>query len=245
MTKLAVFFHTRLSGGGMHTDTPGVRLPGVDPQWGRGLFAYQMMSLQASGLLSVANAVFIGVNGPNSDVEFIESVLPRFTKKNRERVQIVPHGPDAESLLPTMRLVQKFARENPDWFICFHHAKGATHPRDPLSNAWRECMEHHVIWNWLRCVADLELGLDTVGCHWIKDGKRDDPHLRQPKFWGGVYWWARAAFLNQCGPLPETVTKREDWFEPEWWIGSGPQPALGDYHPAWPSQAGCERSLRT
>jgi hypothetical protein len=197
----------------------------------------QIKAVVDSGLNDAADVFLVGINGDGFDTAFAQGHLP----KGRSLIQ---HGEKSESLLPTMRFLQSWLPGHEDYAVLFFHSKGVTHPGDPLNTAWRNCMTRHVITDWRRCVGDLERGFDAVGCHWIH-GKRDDPRLRQPKFFGGVFWMAKARFLLKLPPVPEKITKREDWFEPEWWIGSGPAPKIHDYHPQFPNLPGCTASAKS
>lgn len=230
MKSIAVFYHCRLSGG-RNVDNGA----SIESGWARELYRRQMLAVIDSGLSQAMSEMFIGVNVPDAaspDIAFCWNDAP-------SHATVIPFV--SESLLPTMRFMQKWLAGHEDWYVAFHHMKGATHPRDPFTTAWRDCMENHVIWNWRQCVDDLDAGADAVGCHWIQ-GKRDDPNLRQPKFFGGIFWFAKASFLLKLPPLPEKVSKREDWYEGEWWVGSGPEPKIVDYHPSWPNLQGCRTS---
>jgi hypothetical protein len=226
---IAIFYHARLSGGS-NVDTGA----SVNPEFGKRLFKEQIKTVQDSGLFENCNEFYVGLNGTMLEGVWANEIVPRGT-------QLLMWLPPNESLLCTMRHLQAWLPGHEDWFVCFFHMKGATHPNDPLQNAWRACMTKHVITDWRKCVAALEVGRDAVGCHWL-NGRRDDPKLPQPSFFGGVFWWATARFLLKLPPLPEKITRREDWYEPEWWIGSGPTPKICDYHPQWPSLDGCKRS---
>ena len=232
--KIAIFYHCRISGGA-NVNTGAA----VDPIWGRQLFMEQMASLVKSGLADAADEIYIGLNGNGRDLAFVSEKAPA-------KAKILQHGENAKSLLPTMRFLQDWLPGHEDWAVCFLHSKGACHPNDPLTTAWRRCMAHHVIENWRRCVMDLAIRFDTVGCHWLSP--KEYPRCFAPfhetatSYWGGVFWWATARFLLQLPKLPETIDRRHTWFAPELWIGSGPSPKIVDYHHAFPNLVGCKRS---
>lgn len=221
----------------MMTDTTGERLPGVNAQWGMRLAREQMGALARSGLSDAAEEIHVGVNGGVSDCAFVRSIVPRGSIYCWGGEDI----PATRGLLPTMRLLQGWLTNHQHYDVLFFHAKGATHPEGQIETAWRNCMTWHTIFNWRQCVQLLKSN-DAVGCHWINPGKRDDPDLPQPKFFGGVFWWATAKYLLTLPGLPTAIDKREDWYEPEWWIGWG-NPKVVDLHPGMPGQS-CIRSAR-
>lgn len=218
--KIAIWYHCRLSGGCSQSGAT------VDPVFGRKLYLEQMQNLHDSGLRDAADKIFIGMNGVSTKGIY-----------SHGKTEILQHGAKAESLLPTMRALQQWLPGHEDYAVCFFHSKGATQPHNPLYHAWRMCMEKTVVRDWRKCVAHLEVGYDTVGCHWIsreKYGAIVNPEHGGTPFWGGVYWWATAKFLLKLPPLIAEIEKKEDWFWPEHFIGSGPNPKVKDYHDAWP-----------
>jgi hypothetical protein len=236
MMKMAVFMHTRLSGGS-NIDTGA----SVDPVWGRQLFVEQICALVTSGLAEAADEIYIGLNGNDRDMAFVSNEAPL-------KAKILQHGENAKSLLPTMQFLQSWLPGHEDWAVCFFHAKGACHPGDPLTAAWRRCMTHHLIDIWRKCVADLELGFDTVGCHWLSPKQYPRCfvpfHETSTPYWGGAFWWATGRFLLQLPKLPEKIERRHHWFLPELLIGSGPTPRIVDYHRAFPNLAVCQQSSK-
>lgn len=225
--NLAVFFHTRLSGG-CNVDTRA----SIDPAFGRELYLEQIVSLIKSGLWDAAEKIIIGINGDTSGVFF------------HGKPELLRHGNDAESLLPTMRALQQWLPGHEDYAVCFFHAKGVTHPHDPMNDAWRACMTKHVITDWRKCVADLEAGYDTVGCHWLHNIPNDPNASRwgSNSFFGGVFWWATAKYLITLPPFPTDKPRdRHEWYYPELWLGCG-KPRIKDYHPGCPNLAGCQQS---
>lgn len=228
--KIAVFFHTRLSGG-RNVDTGA----SIDRSFGTRLFVSQMNALRLSGLLEAADIFVVGVNGPEIDSEFVSSFVP-------EKGGVVWHGEKAESLIPTMRCIQEWLPGHEDYAVAFIHSKGATKPNDPFSNAWRDCMMKHVIWDWRKCVADLETH-DAVGCHWLNNSPNDPNAARwgSNSYFGGAFWWARADYLITLPPLPDKIVDRHSWYLPELWLGNG-KPRIKDYHHCFPNIQGCTLS---
>lgn len=239
-TRRAFFFHTRISGGSMPMNADGQRNVSVRREDGQAQFVEQMELIVSSGLYENCHALVIGVNAAvgSEDVQFVSDNAPA-------GATLIFHGADAESLLPTMRLLQDWLPGHEDWAIGFGHAKSVTHRQDPMRQAWRRCLEHHIIQNWQRCVTDLEAGYDTVGCHWLCNTKPNPGKWAMGCYWGGVFWWAKAEFLLTLPKLPERVTDRHSWYYPELVIGQGRTPRVRDYHSGWPNLAGCQQSSIT
>ena len=230
--KLIFYFHCRISGG-RNVDS-GLS---INPDSGKSQFLEQIGLAWKSGLVKACDSFQVRLNGSQNDFEWIQGNVP-------DGVDIVSNGEDAESLLPTMNDLRMHAQYNgrEDFIFGFAHTKGITRPTDALHQSWRKCMDAHIIRDWKTCVDDLSTGqFDAVGCHWITNGKRDDTTASQPKFFGGVYWWATGKYISTLPPLPSRVEKREDWYEPEWFIGWG-NPRIKDYHPQWPNVVGCTES---
>jgi hypothetical protein len=223
MRKLAAWFHTRFSGG----DFPEHPEAKIDPIRGIYLFTEQINAVNKSGLYDSLDEFYVGLNGSVSEGVWANEIVPRGTK-------VLTWLPPSRSLIPTMRHLQNWLPGHEEYLCCFFHAKGATHdPRDPLTTMWRHCMEQSVIWNWRRCVNDLESGqYDAVGVHWCHNSTNDPNADRWGgnSYFGGVYWWATAKYLLTLPKLPMEATDRHSFYLPELWIGCG-KPRIKDYHP--------------
>lgn len=220
MNKIAIWYHTRLFGGE----------PTINPDWSIPLMLEQMETLKTTGLLNNCQSFIVSVNGNSENQVAARSLCDR-------RAKFIDNGADSKSLLRTMNEVRAWAKLNPDWFLCFFHIKGVTHPHDAFYTAWRKCMERSVIINWIRCVQDLSSGYETVGAHWLTREKYGNC-VTFP-FWGGQFFWARASFLSELPQLPDQPSCRQDWFLSENWIGMGRTPKVKDYAPHWPNPKPC------
>lgn len=218
--KTALWYHTRLFGGN----------PPLNPDYSITLMTQQMARLKTSGLLDAASALFVCVNGNGENRTGVRCLAPA-------KAQFIEHGPQAESLLPTINVLRLWCMANPDWLVCFFHIKGVTHPWDPLTTYWRGCMEKWVIGHWQTCVKDMGLGYDTVGAHWLTPEQY--PGLVRHPFWGGQFFWAKSSFLAELPELPNAPACRDDWFLSENWIGMGRRPKAKDYAHHWPSLQDC------
>lgn len=212
--NLGVWYHCRLAGG--H--------PAIHTDFALQLMLEQMQALVQSGLLAKTSAFYVGCNGSEQDAWHARFAAP-------PPAQIVVHGPNVASEIPTLKHLQSWLPSHRDWFVFYHHSKGVTHPGLESYQAWRRRMENACVWNWKRCVADLQAGYDAVGCHWLTPEKFRAA-VTSP-FFGGTFWWAKASYLVQLPALPEPTWKNR--FEAESWIGRRrPYPRVMDYYPGWP-----------
>jgi hypothetical protein len=91
-------------------------------------------------------------------------------------------------------------------------------------------MERVVIWRWRECVANLEAGFDAAGPHWLNCPMGHNQH-----YFGGNFWWAKAAFINTLPPMAENATEHQQFYEAEVWLGTGPRlPHVRDLAPHFP-----------
>lgn len=227
--NIAVWYHIALT-------------PPIDRQAGLTLFREQMSLLKTSGLAASSAHTVIGVNGTNQDVKDLNGFA---------HGSIILHE-NCRSELPTLYALQKWLPGHEDWYVCYWHAKGVTHPGNEAYFRWRKCMELAVIVNHKRCLNDLDRGYQTVGCHWIDRTKY--PHENDPPtpgwnfgghIWGGNFFWAKASYLLTLPPLPQNSTCRAEDFLAEIWPGSGfSQPIAFDYAPHWPTSPECRANAR-
>jgi hypothetical protein len=219
MKPIAIWYHTRLEGGG------------INPDFATSLMSAQMAYLKETGLEAAASQINICTNGGVGNALLAAALAP-------EKAQIYDNGPDSESHLPTVCRLHEWIKTHPDWHVCYYHAKGVTHPEDEFNQHWRMCMESVVIGNWRSCVADLENGYDSAGAHWLTP-EQFGSIVTHP-FWGGMFFWATSNFLATLPPIPCKPTCRDDWFLSERWIGTGKnRPKVRDYKPHWPGLAVC------
>jgi hypothetical protein len=212
--KIAVFYHCIFSGGSRP----------IDMSYSAGMMADQMHTLKASGLLTQAAEVTIGVNGGQEDANIARLFAPA-------KAKIVPHGATSTTEIPTMNLLRQWLPGHAGWAVLYFHEKGVTHPWLPSDMAWRGRMEQACIWGWRECVAQLENGVDACGCHWLTP--ETNPGVVASPFFGGTFFWTTAQFLATLPPLPEATWPNR--YAAERWIGSGPRrPRVKDFFPGWP-----------
>jgi hypothetical protein len=233
--KISLWYHAMFINGQVPKDLRFSQKP-MEEEWSISLMLDQMDTIKKSGLLDAAQELVVCVNGDAINQTIARAAAP-------PKARFIDHGPNAQSLLLTVHALRQWAIEHKDWFVCFFHMKGVTHPQEPLDFAWRKCMEHWTLREWRRCVADLESGCDSVGTHWLTPEQYGPVTVPVP-IWGGMFWWARASFLADLPQLPLAPRNADDWWLPERWIGLGRRPIVRDYAPHWPSLNDCGPACR-
>lgn len=225
MRPIAIFYHC-------------LYYTGMPPEFSIRAFevvSEQMHILKKSGLLENCNEFHVGINGGDESRPFAAISIP-------PGARFMMHGLQSKSENLTVLNLGNWAMSHPGWNVLYFHSKGATHT-DPIykkhGDYWRNCMMRHCVWNWARCVKDLSVGFDSVGCHWLTGMGSD----HSQNYWGGNFWWATSDFLRTIPSMYRRdrirmsgIDSLESRFESEVWIGNGPRlPKVRDYHSANPS----------
>lgn len=212
--KIAVWYHCVLS---------GKFIPSGDAA--EQIMHEQMRALEKSGLNSAAEEVHVCVNGSDGDC-LLAAVLAT------SKTEIHANGTKAVNELPTLAILRRWlkARTEP-WAVLYHHSKGVSQPHDAYHHEHRRTMEHFCVWEWKKCVEDLEKGYDAVGCNLVHPKKRP---VLPGCFFAGNFWWARSDYLAILSPIPEDGTDWRNTYErciAERWIGEySPRPSrMMDY----------------
>jgi len=191
----------------------------------------QMGLVKSSGLENASSEIHVGVNGGKESEVYARESLP-------SKATVYYQGVDEGSETPTMVRMWEWARRHPDWYVLYFHCKGATHTDVEylkFVTKWRRCMMNACVVNWRQCVADLDAGFDSVGCHWMTGMS---PPSDKDAIWGGNFFWATSNFL---ATLPDILDRELikthgraapiARYEGERWIGSGTKlPKVKDYH---------------
>lgn len=212
MNKIAVFYHCLIYRGANGNGTT----------WEPSLIFEQMCLLAESDLLTEAAEFHVGVNGGAESEPTIRLIMPR-------KARVTYHSLTPRNELFTIINLQQWLPGHEDWYVCYFHVKGITHQSDAGQQGWRRRMQDRLITNWRQCVADLDAGYESVGCHWLTP--EQFPAAVGSPFWGGNFWWAKASFLS-C--LPPLDANSPDYWLPEKFIGTGRRPKVKDYIPGWP-----------
>lgn len=221
MRPIAIFYHTLFFVGAPEHPALG----------GFTICCDQMKQVKDSGLEDSAKEIHVGVNGGKESEVYAAQSLPA-------KAHVYYHGVEQGSETPTMVKMWEWARVNPGWNVLYFHCKGATHTDAnylAFVTKWRRCMMNACVVNWRQCVADLESGFDSVGCHWMTGMS---PPSDKDAIWGGNFFWATSDFIRTLPDiLDRDLIKNHGIaapiarYEGERWIGSGPRlPHVKDYH---------------
>lgn len=220
MNPICVFYHTLFELG-----NPPQILPHAIS-----IVREQMAALEGSGLLDACDKFAVGINGDEQSREIANLVIPM-------KAEVMLHGLDSRNENLTICALHEFAKGHPDYYCLYFHTKGGSREEqtEHIVN-WRNCMTKHVIQNWWQCVADLDSGYESVGCHWMT-GQADGTQ----SIWAGNFYWAKATFLRTLPSMTHRsriklsgIKSIESRYEAEVFIGFGPRlPRIKDYHQGW------------
>jgi hypothetical protein len=223
MRPIAVFYHALLATG----DPPGLSKNCMN------VVHHQMQLVGLSGLAQACSEFRAGVNGGGEAEMLASGLLP-------DNAIIKGHPIASRNECRTIQMIEDWLPGHPGWNVLYFHTKGSTYPAgDEFTGRWRHCMMSNLIWNWSRCVHDLDK-YESVGCHWMNKEQHGD--LIDTPYWGGNFWWARSDFLMTvpklatCGRIRTGQSGLDDYetrFEAEVWIGRGRPPTVLDYHRNW------------
>jgi hypothetical protein len=190
------------------------------------LMSEQLTRLSESGLLDIAETVFMCTNGTESNFVGAQQVLA-----DHRNIKFW-HTSNRTDLweYPTLELLKRNCQamtDNEEFNICYLHLKGLSRLGDTRVTDWRNFMEYYMIDRWEDCVEKLENGYDLVGTNII-----EKPWLHS----SGNFWWSKSSYVKKLDPLihPENY----QWGTPskltgaildggnfrydhEAWIGSG------------------------
>jgi hypothetical protein len=190
------------------------------------LMSEQLTRLSESGLLDIAETVFMCTNGNESNFVGAQQVLA-----DHRNIRFW-HTSNRTDLweYPTLELLKRNCQamtDNEEFNICYLHLKGLSRLGDTRVTDWRNFMEYHTIDRWEDCVEKLENGYDLVGTNII-----EKPWLHS----SGNFWWSKSSYVKKLDPLihPEnylwgTPSKLTGAildggnfrYDHEAWIGSG------------------------
>lgn len=220
MKPIAIFYHCLF----YHGNPPSFRENAFK------IIRSQMEALWDSGLWEAATEIVVGINGSDESKKVVDSIIPPKAKR-------IFHGLESKAENLTIVELEKWIPGHPDWHVLYFHSKGATHngidDYSRFSNSWRECMMNDLVVNWKTCVADLNAGAESVGCHFMR-GMADGTQ----NIWAGNFWWATSNFLATVPSIflrerikTSGISAAESRYEAEVWIGNGRLPIVKEYRP--------------
>lgn len=161
----------------------------------------------------------VGIVGSGRNVLDVVRQLPEGT-----RVETWPDGFEQR----TLNLIREDIQAGYEGPVLYAHSKGAGFPVS-VSAVWRQCMTR-IVRDAQDCLAQLDAGADTVGCHWMT--KEQFPDSVEIPFYGGNFWWATSEHLRKLGP---PVEDHRHWAEA--WLGSVPPQNPVSLVSGWPGAA--------
>lgn len=92
-----------------------------------------------------------------------------------------------------------------------------------FSAKWREAMMKYCVAGWRDCVAAMDAGVESAGCHFMRnlaDGTQN--------IWAGNFFWVTSDFVNTLPSIylrdrikVSGIASLESRYESEVWIGNG------------------------
>lgn len=221
MKPIAIFYHAvffKKDGGAWQRSGP--------------VISQQMKELEDSGLMAEQKHFVAGINGGKESEVYAACYIPK--------AKAIFNGLDSTHQTYTIQAMYDWCVEHPGWYVLFFHAKSVGHESKeyesylPFEMRWMRCMTNACIVNWRQCVADLDSGYESVGCHWMENvGVPPVDNI-----WGGTFYWVTSDFVATLPEPLESYTVKEYGIEhpqarslSERWIGMGPRlPKIKDYH---------------
>lgn len=198
MNKIAIFYHTCVNIGTKEHATS--------------IINEQVGLMRSTGLLDAAGLFVVGVNGDESDVQYVASLMPAGAVVIGNPPETWPAGE-----VQTMRMMRDYSLGNPGQNILYLHMKGLSHvpgsPTHDFNRDWRHGMQNVVIKEWRHCNNLLDLGYESVGNWWNV--------APNGSYWAGNFFWAKSEFLATLPPILTDGQNSGGRYEAEVWIGRG------------------------
>jgi hypothetical protein len=160
------------------------------------LMSEQLSRLSESGLMDIADRVFLCTNG-NPD-----NFLPAQAVLSDYRHVKFYHTSNRTDLweYPTLDLLKRNCQavgEDEEFNILYFHLKGLSRLGDQRVTDWRKFMEYWMIDRWEDCANKLNEGYDLIGTNMI-----EQPWLHS----SGNFWWSKSEYVRTLDPLPSPET---------------------------------------
>ncbi len=114
---------------------------------------------------------------------------------------------------PALRLLEAHCNANPEGFTLYFHSKGVSKPNEEAAFFWRGLMNHYMLTEWPRCVADLATH-DVVCTVWVAFGRNGQCSHSQ-----GNFFWVRNDYIPTLWPFPSYFA--DPWFNWRGWGADG------------------------
>lgn len=185
----------------------------------------QIELIEASGLYSKTDRIFIGCVGSQDEKVILEKLLP-------EKYQIVYHNTNVKlAEMPTLQCLQDTAQDN-DFLVWYIHTKGVVSERNQsYVLRWRKIMEYFIIEKHEDCIKTM-VNCDACGIDLRLLGVNhfDDTMLYFfGWFWAyiGNFWWSKAAYIRKLPNLTQFwLRNNKSRYVAETFIGLSPTAKL-------------------
>jgi hypothetical protein len=156
-----------------------------------------------------------------------------------KKAVVVHHGLDSRAEnLTVMMLWVRSQHLSEEAYICYTHAKGATHAPgssygETVSKPWRDSMMSDLVGNWRECVNALDAGHDIACSHWMWNMADGTQHIP-----AGGFLWVKASFVRKLPSMflrdrikQSGIASAESRYESEVFWGNGPRPNVFQFRP--------------
>lgn len=191
----------------------------------------QMQAHKQSGLEDAASEFHVGLNGGNESAGLAKRLLP-------PKAKVTFHGLQSRAENLTVVMLWERAKQIDEAYICYTHAKGATHALgspygEGVSKPWRQSMMHDLVMNWRDCVKALDEGHDIACSHWMWNMADGTQHIP-----AGGFLWVKASFVRKLPSMHlrdrirvSGIAAAESRYESEVFWGNGPRPNVFQFRP--------------
>ena len=171
------------------------------------IISEQLKIIHSSELYNECKNIYIGVVGGEEERKWLIELTRDYSK-------IEFHFFDNGDEKNTLRLIPILSHSED--YILYFHTKGVT--KEPATcESWRELLNYKVIYEWKKCVEELDKGNDCVG-----------PLYREETIWGyfphfsGNFWWAKFKHILTLDNSYLNENYIHGRMGAEFWIGSNP-----------------------
>ena len=188
------------------------------------IFNHQFSLLKETGLLELADKIYLCVNGKLAIFNTIQELANQY-----HNVEMIHTSNSIEHYeYPTLKFLKETIDNDSDSYILYFHVKGASKNNVKPIHDLRFLLEYYNIVNYKKCIELLDTGYCTVGILYSEGMISQWPH------YSGNFWWANSNHIKKLPKLPHknesiigevsTISKMmyiSDYFryDHEAWIG--------------------------
>ena len=156
------------------------------------IFNNQFSLIKETGLLELADKIYLCVNGEVSKFDTIQELANQY-----HNVEMIHTNTSIEHYeYPTLNFLKENIDNDTDSYILYFHVKGASKNESKDIRNWRFLLEYYNIIKYQTCIDYLNKGYDTVGILY-----REGFHS-QWLHYSGNFWWANSNHIKRLPKLP-------------------------------------------